>query len=182
MGFWSWVSNLFQDDPYPMSDLPQPSSLPKPKLLATIEGCDWVQYVDLTIKASLIRGRVDTDGSGDHHGDKTAQDETTYKPDLNADNERFIVVPGVVRHESLGIVIGAYAVVEDTVTGKVLDGVVGDVGPNDRSGEFSRRMVMELGLSGNPNTGGTDSRRFNVTIYANRPAVVNGKTYKLQAA
>ena len=102
---------------------------------------------------------IDTDGVGDHHNDKTAQNETSAKKDkngkfvpasdptgvefLNADTDEYAVAPknlaGLVK-------IGDTA----TVTfsgGKTHSAPVGDYGPSGKAGEFSLRAVKEMGVA-----------------------------------
>lgn len=135
------------------------------RTLSHIEGCEWILHDNgcVTVDAFM---RVDTDGTGDHHGDKTAQGETTYKPNLNADRDKFVVVPGKIRKGVGPVVIGCRVVVEDLHTNKVLECVAGDVGPNNRSGEVARCVAIFFGLNPDPNRGGWDeSPRFRYTFY-----------------
>lgn len=148
----------------------------------TIESCLWTEHEDGSVDVVAFL-RIDTDGVGNHHGDRTAQNETTYKPNLNADVDKFMVVPGKIRKGVKGVVIGCQGHVMDTKTGRSTDVVVGDVGPNDRSGEVSRAVALALGIEADPNKGGWDeSRRFRYWFKPGQPAVVDGKKYKLQAA
>ena len=148
------------------------------KTISTIEGCQWVEDDKgvLTVDAYM---RVDTDGSGSHHGDKTAQSATTYRPSLNADKDFFVVVPGKIRKAVRGVVVGCYVHVEDLLTGKSLSCVCGDVGPDDRSGEAATCVVKYFGLNPDPNRGGWDTtRRFRYTFLPGTAAA----GYRLQPA
>ena len=102
---------------------------------------------------------IDTDGVGNHHSDKTAQNETSAKKDkngkfvpasdptgvtyLNADTDEYAVAP-----ENLaGLVkVGDMA----TVTfsgGQTHSAPVGDYGPRGQAGEFSLLAIKNMGVA-----------------------------------
>jgi len=125
---------------------------------------------------------IDTDGTGDHHGDKTAQNETTLKlngRNLNADEDKFIVVPPVIIQSVDPIVLGCQARV--FYRGNMTDAVVGDVGPHKKIGEVSRATAIALGINPDPNRGGAESG-VTYAIWPGKPAIVDGKQYSLQAS
>lgn len=129
-------------------------------------------------------GRVDTDGSGPLHGDPDAQADTTLHFEgkaLNADVDKYIVLPPAIIKAVPGIVLGSQALVHNIRNGKQSYAVVGDVGPRHKLGEISNALAIALGLSGNPNTGGTDDFILDFTVWPGHPAVVDGRQYSLQA-
>ena len=83
----------------------------------TIEGCDVLDHGDGSYSV-LAFGSVDSDGTGPHHGDRTAQNHTSYQPDLNANVDRYVVVPPQFRREAKGIVMGCRVVVLNAETGR----------------------------------------------------------------
>src|SRR5437899_8982203 len=99
------------------------------RIIATIENENITEMDDSSVHFTS-KAAIDSDGVGPHHGDRTAQDETTYKPDLNADVDRYIVVPPAIRNGVKGIVIGCQAQVVNTKNGLQSDAVVGDIGPH----------------------------------------------------
>lgn len=138
--------------------------------LSTIEGCDWV-YDDV-VHTVTVDGfmRVCTDGKGPHHGDKTAQNDTAY-PGLNADEDCYVVVPMKIRKAVPEVVMGCAVTVQDLNSHVDHAAVCGDSGPDDRTGEASRRLVAKFALSVDPNHGGWDSsRRFRYIFHVGAPA------------
>lgn len=127
---------------------------------------------------------VDTDGLGDHHGDQTAQNQTTLiRPDgeyLNADKECYIVLPKGCINGVKGIVMGCKA--QCTYRGIVIPFVVGDQGPWFKSGEGSYKGAKLLGINPDPNIGGLDDPHVLFEWWPGVPAVLDGYQYKLQPA
>jgi hypothetical protein len=99
---------------------------------------------------------IDTDGSGNHHGDQTAQNQTSLSysngQGLNADTTPYFVLPPEVmaahhiKPGDLGLV---------SYHGKTVAAIFGDVGPSGKLGEGSTLLAKELGINSNPNSGGT---------------------------
>src|SRR5207253_7514824 len=106
----------------------------------------------------------DSDGVGPHNGDRTAQNQTTYKPDLNADIDKYIVVPPAIRNGVSGVVIGCQAQVTNTRNGKHTAAVVGDVGPHKKLGEISIACALALGIDPDPVLGGMDEHAIAYVI------------------
>lgn len=129
----------------------------------------------------MAKAAIDSDGVGPHHGDRTAQDETTYKPDLNADIDKYIVVPPAIIHGVEGIVIGCQAHVTNTINGEETDAVVGDVGPHLKIGEISCACASAIGLNPSPVDGGVDAHVIAYQIWPGKAAIADGTTYTLQA-
>lgn len=151
------------------------------RIIATIENENITEFDDLSVHWTA-KAAIDSDGVGPHHGDRTAQDQTSYKPDLNADLDRYIVVPPAIIHGVKGIVMGCQAQLTNTVNGAYTDAVVGDVGPHRKLGEISCAAATSLGLNPSPVDGGVDEHVISYVIFPGQPAVVNGKTYTLQPA
>src|SRR5262245_16906043 len=78
---------------------------------------------------------VCTDGTGDHHGDKTPLDETAYNPYLNADVDRYIVLPPQLRTGVDPVVMGCQAKLTRLDSMHSSPAVVGEIGPSDKTGE-----------------------------------------------
>lgn len=126
------------------------------RILTTIEGCP--VYWDGTVVSFIARGRIDDDGTGSGHGDKYHQKETTLKREgksLNADTERYVVAPPQIVLGVPGVVMGCRCRV--TFHARVVEAVVGDVGPHTRIGEMSIACATALGIDPNPITGGEDA-------------------------
>jgi hypothetical protein len=148
------------------------------RVIATIEGENITEMDDKSVHWTS-KAAIDSDGIGPHHGDKTSQDQTSYKPDLNADVDRYVVVPPAIRDGVAGIVIGCQAQV--VYLDKYTDAVVGDIGPHKKLGEISCACASALGMNPSPIDGGVDEHLVHYTIFPGIPAVVDGKTYSLQA-
>ncbi len=151
------------------------------RVIATIEGEDIVEHDDSSI-CFTSKAAIDSDGVGPHHGDHTAQDETSYKPDLNADIDRYIVVPPAIRDGVSGIVMGCLANVTNLVNGKHTAAVVGDIGPHKKLGEISCATASAIGLNPSPVSGGVDEHVIKYVLFPGIAAIVNGKQYTLQPA
>ncbi len=147
------------------------------QVLATVE--DQPIYWDGKTVSYNGYGRIDDDGTGGAHGDPYHQSDTSLHNDghpLNADVDRYIVVPPQILDGVKPIVLGSKAVV--TYQEKTADAVVGDVGPHHRLGEMSMALASALGINPNPNIGGVDSP---VVHYEITPGVA-AEGYKLQAS
>ena len=127
---------------------------------------------------------VCVDGSGDDHNDQYFQPETAYwnrGEFLNADEDKYVVVPPQVRSMVVPTVMGCQARVTNMQTGVVSDGVVGDIGPKNKTGECAICLAQILNPEVSANVG--DSNRIYLyEIWPGKPAVVDGKTYRLEPA
>lgn len=128
---------------------------------------------------------VDVDGSGLSHGDPCYQPDTTLHLNgapLNADLDRYIVVPPQIRNAVMPIVMGCQAQVINTDNGLHTDAVVGDVGPHKKIGEASRAVALALSINPSPVSGGEERHVIRYRIRPGIAAVVLGKAYDLQPA
>lgn len=154
------------------------------KVLGIIEGETITQQDDgrVTWRA---KAAVDTDGSGPLHGDPDAQSDTSLHLDgnaLNADVDRYIVVPPAIRDGVAGIVLGCQGEVWNKRNGLSTKVVVGDIGPHKKLGEVSVATANALGINASPTVGGEDDHIFEYTIWPGVAAIVEGKQYDLQKA
>lgn len=124
---------------------------------------------------------VCTDGTGKSHGDKSHLDQTAYSPSLNADRDPYVVVPPQVRGAVAPTVMGCKARVTRISTKKIEEAVCGEIGPSDKTGECAIVLAKKLNPAVSANVG--DSKKdYLYELWPGVPAVVNGKTYKLQPA
>ena len=151
------------------------------RVIATIEGEDITENDDLSV-SYRAKAAIDSDGVGPHHGDHTAQDQTTYKPDLNADEDKYIVVPPAIRDGVKGVVMGCLANVTNTKNGRHTAAVVGDIGPHKKLGEISCACASAIGLNPSPVSGGIDEHVIEYVLWPGTAAIVDGKQYHLQPA
>lgn len=152
------------------------------KRIATIEGEDVNEMEDGTVNYRA-KFAVDTDGIGPLHGDPCAQADTTLhlngKP-LNADVDRYVVVPPAIIKGVKKTVLGCQAHCTNIKNGMTSEAVVGDVGPRKKLGEGSRALAEALGINPSPTSGGTDEHIIHYSLIPGQPACVAGKHYVLQ--
>jgi hypothetical protein len=127
---------------------------------------------------------VCTDGSGPSHGDDYHQDETAYYNGgafLNASRDRYVVVPPQIRSGVDPVVMGCQAKLTRLDTGQSSPALVGDIGPEDKTGEAAICLAKLMNPKVTANSG--DSRLiYFYELFPGRPAVVDGKRYKLEPA
>lgn len=154
------------------------------KIIDTIEGVTINLMSDGNITFTA-KAAVDTDGIGPLHGDPCAQRETSLRwqgKSLNADVDRYIVVPPVILRSVKAIVLGCQARVTNLKNGMSTDAVVGDIGPRNKLGEVSVACAKALGLNSSPVSGGIDEHVIHYSIWPGVPAMVEGKRYSLWAS
>lgn len=153
-------------------------------LLITISGVK----IYVNPEGSYLQFRSDldvcTDGTGPHHGDKTAQNETAYYNGgkfLNADKDFYIVIPPQIRSMVDPVVMGCQARATRVSTKLEHDAVVGDIGPENKTGEAAICLAQFLNPNVTANSG--DSRKdYLYELWPGVPAVVGDKRYKLEPA
>jgi hypothetical protein len=149
------------------------------KLLYTIENTAIVLDDDGNY-VFLAQAQIDDDGTGPAHGDPDEQPSTSYRPYLNADVDRYIVLPPQMLLAVAPMVIGCRAQVLNTITGLSTEAVVGDIGPRLKIGEMSIATAAAIGVPSSPTTGGVDEHIIFYKVYPGVPAKVGNKTYVLQ--
>ena len=152
------------------------------RTIAVIEGEEVREFDDGTVRFKA-RAMIDTDGFGDLHGDPCAQRNTSLHwrgRALNADEDRYIVVPPAILQGVKGVVLGCQAYAKNIKNGHETECVVGDVGPYKKLGEVSVATAKALGINPSPTSGGTDDHIIEYTLKPGVPAIVNGKRYTLQ--
>jgi len=124
------------------------------------------------------------DGSGPSHGDTSYQSETAYYNGgkfLNADKDKYIVVPPQVRSMVAPAVMGCKARATNLDSKVTHAAVTGDIGPDNKTGEASYCLAKILNPKITHNSG--DSRHiYFYELWPGIPAVVDGKRYKLEPA
>jgi hypothetical protein len=127
---------------------------------------------------------VCTDGTGEHFGDKTSQDETAYYNGgkfLNASRDFYVVVPPQIRSMVPPTVMGCQAKLTRLDNMKSHDAVVGDIGPSEKTGEAAICLAKFMNPEVSANSG--DSRLiYFYECFPGKPAKVGNKTYKLESA
>ena len=130
----------------------------------------------------MAKAAVDTDGSGPLHGDPDAQADTSLHwmgNPLNADLDKYIVVPPAIITGVKGIVLGCQAFLTNTKNGLTTKAVVGDIGPHKKLGEISVATAKALGINPSPTKGGEDAHVVRYVLNPGIPALVDGKLYQL---
>ena len=124
------------------------------------------------------------DGSGPSHGDPHHQSETAYYNGgkfLNADVDKYIVVPPQVRSLVPPIVMGCQGRLTNLETGIKHDAVTGEIGPDYTTGEAAYCLAKIINPSITHNSG-DKHKNYLYELWPGRAAVVDGKTYKLEPA
>lgn len=128
---------------------------------------------------------IDADGSGGNpHNDPYFQPDTAYHyqgKSLNPYEVPFIVLPSSLIQAVQPVVLGCRARMTNLKNGMSAEGIVGDIGPTKKLGECSCIMAEMVGMSGNPNHGGTSD--YNGVLYEWWPGeqtTIDGVTYPLQ--
>ena len=127
---------------------------------------------------------VCTDGTGDDHDDPYYQPQTAYYNGgkfLNADIDKYIVIPPQVRMMPDPVVLGCQAKLTRLDTGEHHAAVTGEIGPESKTGEAAICLAQILNPTVSANSG--DSRCvYFYELWPGTPAKVGRKTYKLEPA
>jgi hypothetical protein len=152
--------------------------------LLTIDGITIEQTKDAKHIRFLSDLDICNDGTGPPHGDEYHQPQTAYYNDgkfLNADKDKYIVIPPQIREMIEPVVMGCQARLTNIETGVVHDAVCGEIGPDDKTGEAAYCLAKIVNHKITHNSG--DSRRIYLyELWPDVPANVNGKTYELEPA
>lgn len=98
---------------------------------------------------------------------------------LDSEKVAYVVIPGKLRKQVPGIVLGCKAVVTNLKTNVTVEAVVGDVGPSNKIGELSIKAAELLGIPSGPKKGGTNKPILFYEVFPGVPAAVNGETFRL---
>lgn len=172
-------------------DMPIKPSPAEKKLLGKIEGCeiwqitqDGKERVEWTAKMAVCcDGMPENDYDDPYYQRGTAYySNTTNDGYLDGDKVPYIVIPPIIRSKTKGVVMGCQGFVSNTANDQSTIAICGEIGPSEKLGEASCEAARRVGLDGNPNDGGTDSRVIRYVIFTDVPATIDGVTYKLQPA
>lgn len=128
------------------------------------------------------------DGCGPAHGDPYHQSQTAYYSGgieggkyLNADKDKYIVIPPQVRAQLPGVVMGCLARLTNKKNNVRCNAVTGEIGPSEKTGEAAYCLAKIVNPAISYNSG--DSKRIYLyELWPDIPAVVDSFTYKLQPA
>jgi len=124
------------------------------------------------------------DGSGPSHGDPYYQSQTAYYNGgkyLNADVDKYIVIPPQCRTMVPPVVMGCQARMTNMLTAKWHAAVTGEIGPSNKTGEAAYCLAEIINPEITYNQG--DSRMiYFYELWPGIPAKVSDKTYKLEPA
>lgn len=129
------------------------------------------------------------DGCGPDYDDPHHQSMTAYYSGnrqgtskyLNADVDYYIVVPPQVRAKLPGVVMGCRGRVTNMKTKVSREGVVGEIGPDDKTGETAYVLAKVLNPSIGHNSG-DKNKIYLYELWPGVPAKEGSFTYKLQPA
>jgi hypothetical protein len=127
---------------------------------------------------------VCNDGTGPSYGDPSYQSQTAYYNGgkfLNAQKDKYIVIPPQVRSLVDPVVMGCQARATNVTTMVSSDAVTGEIGPDDKTGEAAYCLAKILNPKITHNSG-DETQVYFYELWPGKAAVVNGKTYKLEPA
>lgn len=124
------------------------------------------------------------DGTGPDYDDPSYQSQTAYYNSgkfLNADEDKYIVIPPQVRKMVSPTVMGCQARMTNMSTAKWSAAVTGEIGPDDKTGEAAYCLAKEMNPQITHNSG--DSKLIYLyELWPGIPAFVDGETYELEPA
>jgi hypothetical protein len=124
------------------------------------------------------------DGTGPDYDDPHHQSQTAYYNGgkyLNADVDKYIVIPPQIRSMVPAKVMGCQARMTNLALGKWSQAVTGEIGPDDKTGEAAWCLAHEMNSKVTHNSG--DQRLIYLyELWPGLAAVVGDKTYKLEGA
>jgi hypothetical protein len=127
---------------------------------------------------------VCNDGCGRQHNDPHYQPQTAYYNKgrfLNADKDKYIVIPPQIRATVPDVVMGCQARLTNLLGGVWSAAVCGEIGPDDKTGEAAYCLAKEINPEVTHNSG--DKRRvYLYELWPGIEAVVDGKRYDLEPA
>lgn len=161
--------------------------------IGIIQGCRIQKTVDIYGKEFVFFVAdldIDRDGSEATHWnagqwyDKWFQPDTTvHSPNglpLDAYRVPFVVVPPLVCQKTKGIVLGSECLLTNTLNGRSVLCVVGDIGPHFKIGEASPDAAIALGINPDPMRGGESRHVIDYEIRVGKAAFIDGVQYKLK--
>jgi hypothetical protein len=154
------------------------------ELLLTVSGVPIFTGFEGGYVAFISDLDICNDGNGPAHGDPSYQSETAYYNSgkfLNADKDKYIVIPPQVRKMVYPAVMGCQARMSNLLTAKWSSAVTGDIGPDFETGEAAYCLAKELNKKVTHNSG-DDRLVYLYELWPGIPAVVGDKTYKLESA
>ena len=173
---------------YAVSRDPPPPITPEPvedlRVLLQISGVNIYTNEDQSYVCFKSNLDVCNDGSGPAYGDPHHQAQTAYYNGgkyLNADTDRYMVVPPQIRSMVPGVVMGCKAQLTNLETDASSAAVTGDIGPSSKTGEAAYCLAKIV----YPNAGhniGDDRMIYFYELWPGVEANVNGKQYKLEPA
>jgi len=113
--------------------------------------------------------------------DPHQQAQTTYRPFLNADLDKYIVIPNKVRLAVKPTVIGCMGRITHLPTRQWSWAVTGTTGPDNKTGEASHILAKLVFPNARPDFGDKKADYF-YEFWPGIPAVVDGKQYQLVPA
>src|SRR4029453_13613166 len=124
------------------------------------------------------------DGTGPTHGDPYHQSETAYYNGgkfLNADKDKYIVIPPQIRSMVPPVVMGCQARLTRLESMETTAAVTGDIGPDEKTGEAAYCLAKIINPQITHNTGDHKLIYF-YELFPCGPAVVDGKEKRVGAA
>jgi hypothetical protein len=154
------------------------------ELITIADGVTIYELFDCRYIAFISDLDICNDGCGPDYDDPSYQSQTAYYNGgrfLNADVDKYIVIPPQVRSIVPGVVMGCQGRLTNLKTGVAYPAVVGEIGPDDITGEAAYCLAKLVNPDVTHNCG-DDGMHYMYELWPDQPAVVDGKTYKLEPA
>lgn len=154
------------------------------KVVAKVAGVTFYANDDHSYVCFVDDLSICNDGTGPRHGDPHYQPRTAYYNGgkfLNADRDRYIVIPPQIRKKCKRVVLGCQARLTNLVTNIASAAVAGEVGPKAEFGEAAYCLAKVVNPRITYNSG-DDAMIYFYELWPDVPAVVGDKHYKLEPA
>ena len=84
---------------------------------------------------------------------------------LDSETVPYAVLPGTIARRLPEVVLGSRVLIEHMGSGKTVEAVCGDIGPDTHLGEASIAAATTLGVNPDPKKGGVETKIFRFTFY-----------------
>lgn len=165
------------------------------QLIGIIQGCVIERATDIFGKETvyfIADADIDRDGSQVTHPNTPGTEwyDPFFEPDttlhgpngtaLDPFRVPFVVVPPLICENTKGVVLGSECLLTNTLNGRQVLCVVGDIGPHRKIGEISPDAAVAIGVNPNPRHGGESRHVIDYEIHVGKAALIDGVQYQLK--
>jgi hypothetical protein len=153
-------------------------------VILTIGGINIFANKDETYIAFVSDLDICNDGSGPAFGDPYHQSQTAYYNQgkfLSAQKDKYTVIPPQIRSSIAPVIMGCQSRLTNVLSEVGHAAVCGEIGPEDKTGEAAYCLAKIVNPKITHNSG-DKSLIYLYEFWPDTPAVVDGKSYKLEPA